>query len=431
MVEFISLFAGLLIGTTQVELTVAGEVAAVVLELDGAEVIRVTGQPWEASLDFGDELRPRRLTATAFDAAGAELDRTTRLINVYRPPAGVDYVLHRNSKGWLTKIELDWRGRGDARPGRFAVSVDGRAVEATDARDVWLPPLDPGVFHVIEIVVEYSDGLIALDRIGFGGEVLEADSARITPVIIDHSGDHSPALGSIRAQSQHRGEPVRVVGLERGDAEIVFVRDASAARAVAGLGPARQVSGALAGARDAQAARLIHAVPFEDDEWARLLDPSAASAPPERLDLIRLQVPLVSDHEGKFGLFWNLKQFEETVAAAGAWISDGVALAGARLANAPRRRAVVLVLGARSVDAASVLEAEEATSYLDAVGVPFRIWYLGKAEKAPLDWGKSVGVKGMRGLEEAFDGVRELLARQRIAWVEGVHLPAEIAIELR
>ena len=41
------------------------------------------------------------------------------------------------------------------------MSVDGSAVDATDASEVWVPPLDPRELHIIETVVEYSDGSVA------------------------------------------------------------------------------------------------------------------------------------------------------------------------------------------------------------------------------------------------------------------------------
>lgn len=428
MVEFVSLLTALLIGSIEIELAVQGEVAAVVLELDGAEVGRLTGPPWRQPVDLGEQLRPHRLSAIALDAEGGEVHRATRHFNVYRPPSGVEYVLHRNSSGWLTMIGLTWPERGDAKPGRFAVSVNGKPVEADDRLRIWLPPLDPAMFQVIETVVEYSDGLVAVDRIGFGGEVLGSDSARVTPFVVETG---TAAMTELVGRSFEVSGSARVVGVERGEAEIVFVRDVEAARAVAAFGPSRGVAGALAGARDAQAARLIHAAPFEADEWARLIDTSAVDDLEQRFDLTRLRAPLISDQEGRFGLFWNLKQYDTESATGAAWIADGLALAAVRVAAAPRRQAVVLVLAPRSADEGSRLEPHQALDYLAAQGLSFETWYLGKAEKAPPDWGGAIGVRGLGGIEDALEGLRSRLERQRLVWVEGVHLPGELEINVR
>jgi len=224
---------------------------------------------------------------------------------------------------------------------------------------------------------------------------------------------------------------VRVLGIERGDAEIVFVRDASAASAVERIAPGRGSMGALSGARDAQAARAIHAVPILADEWVRLLHPGAPVRRGRVLDAQRASVPVVSDLEGDFGLAWHLKNLEGLdYELAGRWLSDAVAIAGGRAAYGSRRRATVLLLAGDSVDEGSLLDPDEARGYLKALGVPLHVWYLGKPAKAPDGWGATVGVRGVPAMEQALAALRATLERQRIAWVEGVHLPGEIEVEL-
>lgn len=431
MIEFVSILLALAVGPIEVEVAVDETVVSVVLELDGEEVAVLSGPPWKTEIDLGDRLRPRRLTARALDTEGREMDRATRQLNVYRPPSEVDYVLHRNKSGWVTMISLSWAPRAGVRARRSAVSVDGRPVDFEDPTQIYPPPLDPERLHIVEAVVEYSDGVVARDLIGMGGPVLGDGSARLTAIPVE-AGDAAvePTTETVSARSTG-GEPVRVVGVEPGDAEIVFVRDVEAASAVERIGPGGADMGALSGARDAQAARVIHSVPLASDEWVRVLDPGAVVRRGSSLDQHRIAVPLVNDREGDFGLFWHLKTHESADSErTGAWLSDAVAIAGSRAAFGGRRRATVLLLAADSADGGSLVDVDGARGYLAAQRVPLYVWYLGKPAKAPQNWGPTVAVRSIPALEQALDSLRASLSRQRIAWVEGVHLPGEIEVEI-
>ncbi len=432
MVEFVSLLLGLVIGPIDVEVAVDETVAAVVLELDGEEVGRLAGAPWKLSVDLGEELRPHRLTARALDGGGRELDHAERQLNVYRPPAGVDYVLHRNSSGWVTKIALSWPNRAGAEPRRSAVSVDGSPVEFEDPSEIWPPALDPSRLHVIETVVEYSDGVVARDRIGVGGPVLGQGSVRLTALVAHvPEADARAAPETARARRTGTGERVRVVGIERRDAEMVFVRGELAASAVERIGPGRATMGALSGARDAQAARVIHAVPIEREEWVRIFDPHGSVRRGDSLEHQRLAVPLVSGLEGNFGLFWHLKTHKASESDGSVhWLADAVAIAASRLESGARRRAAVLLLAPESIDQGSLLDAAGARTYLEALGVPLHVWYLGKTQKAPTAWGSPLGVRSVAGLQKALDSLRSELERQRIVWADGIYLPGEVEVEI-
>lgn len=422
MIRIAPLLLGLVSGVIEVELTVDSEVAAVVLELDGAAVERLSGSPWRARVDLGPEILPHRLTAVALDGAGRELGRTSHDYNLYRPPAGVEYVLHRNSKGWLTMLELSWPARAGAAPGRFAVSVDGRAVEADDRTQIWLPPLDPASFHLIEAVVEYSDGSVARDWLGFGGPTLGDDCTPVTPIQAEVSDDRAVA------RVAGGGEPPRVVAVERGDVELIVVRDAAAARGVGRFLPRRSVSGALSGARDAKTAREIHSVKLAPHEWVSLVDSSRPRSARARLDPHALEPRSTSAQPGDFGLFWHLRAQLPDSGETAAWTSDAVALAGARVATGRRPAGVVVVLSGSSEDAGSALEPDAAMRYLDAVGVPLAVWYLGKAEQAPPTWGEPVEVRSLGDLEKALDALRGSLERRAVVWVEGRHLPGQVTV---
>ncbi len=93
MVAFVTFFLGLHLGSQVVEVAVTEEVAAVRIELDEQLVGTMVGEPWQLVCDFGTELAPHKLVAVAVDAAGSELDRAERSINLPRQPAEATIAL--------------------------------------------------------------------------------------------------------------------------------------------------------------------------------------------------------------------------------------------------------------------------------------------------------------------------------------------------
>lgn len=93
MIEFFTLFLGLITGPQPVTVAVGPEVATVAFLVDDDRSGEAAGAPWTATVDFGSRLLPRELTAVAHDAQGGELGRTRQLINLPRPPAEVSMAL--------------------------------------------------------------------------------------------------------------------------------------------------------------------------------------------------------------------------------------------------------------------------------------------------------------------------------------------------
>jgi hypothetical protein len=92
-----------------------------------------------------------------------------------------------------------------------------------------------------------------------------------------------------------------------------------------------------------------------------------------------------------------------------------------------RRRAVLLVLEGDEVDHSVFLPAA-ARSYLAALGVPLVVWRLGNATAASAAWGASRDVRTATALRIAIDDLRAELAGQRIAMVDGRHLPQRVEL---
>ena len=87
MVEFLTLFFGLAAGPRVVELSVAGPVATVEIQLDGETLTTLDGEPWTFTCDLGKRFLPHDLVAIARDASGAEVDRAAQWINMAARPS--------------------------------------------------------------------------------------------------------------------------------------------------------------------------------------------------------------------------------------------------------------------------------------------------------------------------------------------------------
>jgi hypothetical protein len=107
-------------------------------------------------------------------------------------------------------------------------------------------------------------------------------------------------------------------------------------------------------------------------------------------------------------------------------LADAVAVAALAAAGEERRRAVVLVLGPEAEDG-SLLTPGEAASFLERLRVPLHVWSIGmKLSPEAARWGGGRKIASARQLDTAMTELARLLERQRIVWVEGIHLPQAV-----
>src|ERR1700704_1027987 len=104
-VVFLTLFLGLASGVQPLDLRVDSDVKSVRITLDGREVAILHEAPWHTTVDFGDDLVPRELLATGYDANGNEIDRTSQTINLPRPRAEVEIAV-KHEEGQPASVEL-------------------------------------------------------------------------------------------------------------------------------------------------------------------------------------------------------------------------------------------------------------------------------------------------------------------------------------
>ncbi len=445
MIEFVTLFLGLASGPQVVEVAVGEPAAAVELRLDGETVARAEEPPWTLEVDLGAAPLPRRLEALAIGADGAELGRAVQWVNLPRAAAEARLLLERDGAGAPVAARLAWESRAAARPTQLAVTLDGEPLAVADPSRFALPPVDSERFHVLQARLRFTDEVWAEAVVGFGGGYADTSGSRLTALAVSVDGK-ARSYGPREFQEVLRklGGPLRVVAVERGLADVVVVRAGAVVEAVSALeglsrggayggvgslnpvsvgdaGPV--VSGAVATGSD----RVRRFAALAEDERLRLLVPRTKEVARQvlRMELFPTS-PEISPEQG--GYRWALG-LEITLPGleGGERLADAVAIAALHAAAGNRRRAVVLAL-AGEADDASRYRTPEVRRLLAALRVPLVVWRFGEAVAADRQWGAVETIADERGLRRAVRELQEALDRQRVVWLEGHHLPAEIEL---
>jgi len=181
VIAFVTLLLGLVSGPRPVEVASAGEVAEVVILLDGAEVARLRGDERQATVDFGS-LAPHLLEAVARDARGHELGRARQVINLPRgmAAAAAEWAVEASSGGLPTVVRLVyetvWPGGVEA----LEATLDGVWLAVAADGLVELPPYDPGEPHLLAGSVRFASGASANAELAFGGRFGETVQTELT-----------------------------------------------------------------------------------------------------------------------------------------------------------------------------------------------------------------------------------------------------------
>lgn len=447
VIEFLSLYLGLVVGVQPVVVSVSEAVATVAIVLDDEVVATIEGEPWRTPVDFGDRLLPRRLLAIARDAAGREIGSAKQLINLPRRSAEAGVVLER-AGGRVVAARLTWQSVAEARPLKVEATLNGEPLPVADPERIPIPAHDRDRVHLLvaELVFSPQDRVQVVAS--FGGAHSIDTSTELTAVPVRLSGkrpSHRQALdGAVR-----RGDiPVPVLSIEKGPSDIVFVRDHEAdiiierlgarqARGVGGLG----VSSATGVSEGGVGISGVWASPLEvlrrlltldSKDRVRMIWPATKRVARNdvRMDLFPAS-PVFDVADG--GIFWALTQDVELAGVDELQrLTDAVAVAGVTAVADNRRRAVVLVLGAEPADHSRFAPAM-VRAFLDALDVPLYVWTVSSDEpsSAPDPWADADGTAEIYSLQSLKRAVRQLerdLERQRILWVEGRYLPSELAI---
>jgi hypothetical protein len=380
---------GLVSGEYPVSIYVDPRVARVELLRNGVPVRTVAGPPWQALLDFGSELVPQELTAVAYDASGVEIARDTQLVNLPRPSAEAAIDLRR--EGETLRATVRWQHIGSERVRDIAWKLDGKGFGKGEA-SLLLPRVEPRNLHVVEVEVQFWDGVVARRERVFGGLFTEEVPTELTGAVVHVGEGSSDPANCFRVD----GRPVAAVGVEKGEAMVVFVRDPDP--------------------RAARKALRAKSGKTNLDADIRIMWPTATAI-------------VEKDRRTVSNLFEHSQVIEGTKMGTQALLTgrggpkkneqryaDAVAVSGVYAALGARRRAVVLVVGAnpdKSRQSPAVVR-----RYLERIGVPFRVWSLAGAKKEVTGvWGEVVDISSAAKLLRATEELQQELERQRVAWL--------------
>ena len=415
MIEFVTLFlGGVIAGSAGVQLMVDREVATVEIRLDAEAVATLRGAPWEVEVDFGEEPAPHLLEAIAFAADGSELDRARQWINLAPQQAEVSILLDHDRGADGVEARLSWHSvTEESEPLGVSAFFDDLPLEVENPRVIPLPSYDPERLHHLRVELEFSGSLRSVVEIAFGGGLGEEVDTELTayPVSLAERSD-LPPIDAMQTWFHARGERLPVHAVEKGLAEIVVVRDQAAQRILERLMTWRS--------------RKPRLPILAKDHRLRFVGAGPALLRREDSPLVVFpRSPEVRDRSR--GLMHTLGSVQLPDSTDEQRLADAVAVAGLFAHQSGRRRAVVVITTSDPTDA-SQFKPEQVRRYLRGLGVPLFVWNPQRGASEAGGWGAAVNISSDGRLSRAYQQLTRVLDRQRIVWLNGLHLPQTIAL---
>ncbi len=390
--------------------------------LDGSPAGRITGPPWIVRVDLGPDLRPHQLVARALDAQGGEIARATQWINLPRPPAEVQLLLEKDADGVPQNARLTWQSVSGVKPASINLTLDGEPLTVGKAGRAALPPRDLKSLHVLTADLWFPPGVTAHQDAVYGGEYGGEVSTELTAVPVRPAAGRSlPAPDQLGGWFTAGDQPVPAAAVEEGPGKVTVVCLPTGHEIVDKLMPGQKRgmtfpnlrTQMLLGPQDGFQYMSLSSIPFHDSRV-----PS---------DLFQISPPLTWTDGGIFYLLTNKRLMNES-AARQRRIADAVAVAGLQATAENHRRAVLLVLG-REIADSSRYDPATVRRYLRTIHVPLFVWSLyGPETPSARAWGGTDDVSSLAKMEQAVNRLRTELDSQRIVWLDGRHLPQEVAL---
>ena len=431
-IAFTSLFLGLVLGSHPIGVAIEGPAAAVAMELDGKPVGSVEREPWSLDVDLGRDLTPHELVARALDPAGREVARTRQWLNVPRPPAEVELLLEREPEGRAVAARVTWQSLLGTAPQRVSVTFDGKPLDVRNPSRIPLPDYEPDTTHMISAEVRFSPAVTSRAGRVLGGRAASVVTSELTGVPVRVRRSAMPPPEEIQGWFRKGAEPLRVVAVEKGPVLLLVVRDTDHVESLAKLGNGGRTTfqkgmrGSLP-QFDPDFSRFETRLADEDRVrfvWPRASRTPGSEIPTELFDSSH-------DFAGSFaGLHWLLTRISHPIQkVADERFADAVAIAGLQAYAGYTRRAVVLILGRQIADT-SQYSATAVRAYLEKIRVPLFVWSLESrtADRVAAAWGSAEDVSSYARMKKAFERLRAELDSQQMVWVEGRHLPQQIAL---
>ncbi len=421
MIEFLTLLLGLIVGSQPVEVAVGDGVAAVELRLDGRTIARREAPPWRFDCDLGRDLAPHELVAIARDAAGAELGRVRQWVNYARSSHEAAVVLEpardaAGAAGPPRHGRVVWAAAGRRKPIAIQLAFDGQAVPVDGGGGFELPGYDLAEIHLLQAEVLFAEERTATAETVFGGVHGEQLTFSLTAVpLIVADGHELPAAAQLGGWlTAGGGETLTASPAAAEGSAVLIVRDNHVDGQLKRLTQRRRSQwfskrGKVLADGDEALFVITTQLPQDPTGLFRTYAAEPGDVKAGLWSLLHHRYPKISQ-PGRQHLWWC------------------TALAGKRVADSKRPRAVVLVLSKKPKDYSS-LAFEQARSYLARLRVPLFVW-------APEEETFSrLGVEppaltryGADGMGELFADIAASLAAQRMVWVEGEYLPDQIRL---
>ncbi len=418
MIEFLTLFLAVAWGERTVEVTVHPTVAAVEFRLNGETRSRVEGPPWQANIQFGMPA-PIELTAVAFDAAGAEVDRVSQRINFGPFLAEARLLLLREGDAPPTQARLIWETFDHREPKRIQARFDGHKVQLQRTEEgalIAIPPHDNEFPHLLEAELEFRDKIRTRADLPFGGRYGDRVSSDLTAVpILLPDGMALPTPQGAAGWLQAHGKALPVFAVRQEPALLVIVRDHF-------LRQPLQIS-----AEDKEQLKKVpKAVTQRDDVYFQLTVPQLNQGGDHPTAIFGHQ--LVRRAQKKAGMDFVIRHLGPQGSYSGEpqRLVDAMVAAGQSAAQSGRPRAVVLLIDEASDDA-SQIPPQHAAGYLKTLHIPTFVWSLGDGSPSPTVAAfHQSGDYSPRSAAAMLTALDRNLRRQVIIWLEGRHLPQDI-----
>ena len=443
MIEFVTLLLGLVTGSQAVEVSVSERVALVEVRLDGAFVGGLTGKPWFLNCDFGEELTPHELAATAYDAERRELQTIRQWINLPRQRAEARLALARSGGtppgDAPPTARLIWTALDHQSPPEVRLTFDGQPLAAGDLEAIALPPHDPKSLHFLRAELAFSETERAHAELVFGGTFGDDVATELTALVLT-AGKRTLRPETMGGWLRKGDHTLEVVAVDRGPLNLLVVRERSAAtldglkrvfddyqtalvkpgrvslRQPVQPGPVTPPSVLDAGGR------VRFAFPTTGREQVRV---GQGTAP-----ITIEQVPVSRNVIGGgrlFDVLTNAFWYEEEAPSARHQLADAVAIAGVVAATGDQRRAVLLIRSGAAEDS-SRFSPRQVRAYLPRLGVPLFVWTIDTPGETPSPWGEERDVSTYKRMNKALSDLRKALKPQVVVWVEGSHLSHRIEL---
>jgi hypothetical protein len=406
-IAFITLFLGLVTGQQPIQMKVTGPAAKIEFQVDGRVAGAIT-EPWSAVINFGSRLRPHRIVARALDDSGREVARAEQTINLPQSLSEVQLVLERNTTGRPIGVQMLWRSLEADEPRSASISLDGKPLVIDEHLHAAIPAVDLQKPHVLRGRAIAPSRTPSSTELAFGGGIEDQADAHLTPIAVRVLHTEASIEGALRMG----GASPKVVAVEQLPGEVMIVRHPIPIETAVRLDPMglrSKVVPPVAYARTADAPAAMFVWPV-----------GTRSAASGHAILFDWSAPVLFN--GADGLRMLLAR------TAGPPFSSlrfayAVAVAGMRAIDSRRPRAVVLILGEAGRDDSEISPAL-VRDYLRSIGVPLYVWSLGGANTG--EWGNTIDISSPSGYRKAFEELEADLQSQRIVWIDGDHLPADV-----